>query len=281
MINEIIIGMLGLAATMVMSIASLAYWLGRRFTQIDAQFANINERFKQIDERFTQIDERFKHIDERFTQIDAQFANINERFKQIDERFKRVEEMIDYKIRQVEGHLKEMGENINARIGHIEDRLREIEVNVNARINQVEGRLKEMDEDINARINQVEGRLNVVVKGINSVVESTRNQMEFFAEFLGFRKVLDARDVTFVKNELIRLSVTPLMNPLTREEFQRMKELIEKEKLSLQEADELREIARKLVREYGGTVPEVWKLLIYASIMRGIALSELEEEKKE
>ncbi|MGB9760756.1 MAG: hypothetical protein ACPLZG_13080, partial [Thermoproteota archaeon] len=58
-------------------------------------------------------------------------------------------------------------------------------------------------------------------------------------------------------------------------------ELLDKEKLSLQEADELREIARKLVREYGDKIGETWKLLMYASVMRGIALSELEEQKQQ
>jgi len=50
-----------------------------------------------------------------------------------------------------------------------------------------------------------------------------------------------------LKNELVRLSAMSLVNPLTKEEAQRLKELINKEKLSLQEADELRSIARKLV----------------------------------
>ena len=57
--------------------------------------------------------------------------------------------------------------------------------------------------------------------------------------------------------------------------------MLDKEKLSLQEADELREIARKLVREYGDKIGETWKLLMYASVMKGIALSELEEQKQQ
>ena len=81
-----------------------------------------------------------------------------------------------------------------------------------------------------------------------------------------------------MKGELYRLSA--MLNPLTKEEAIRLKELLDKEKLTLEEADNLREIARKLVREYGDRVGEAWKLLIYASIMRGIALSELEERKE-
>ena len=38
------------------AIASLAYWLGRKF-------AEINEEFKLIDRRFAEIDERFKRLE--------------------------------------------------------------------------------------------------------------------------------------------------------------------------------------------------------------------------
>ena len=72
----------------------------------------------------------------------------------------------------------------------------------------------------------------------------------------------------FVKGELARLA---RLNPLTEEELRRIRELVEKEELTLEEADELRELARKFVKEHGN-VPGAWKLLIYASIMRGIAL---------
>jgi septal ring factor EnvC (AmiA/AmiB activator) len=121
----------------------------------------------------------------------------------------------------------------------------------NERFDRVEENIK----DINARNARIEERLNLMARGMNEIVASTRNQAEFFAEFLGFRKILEP--VAFIKNELLRLSARTLTNPLTKEEAQRMRELIEKEKLTLQEADELREIARKLVSEYGAIVPEV------------------------
>jgi hypothetical protein len=187
---EFLLTMLGNLITILISIASLAYWLGKKFTQID-------ERFKIIDEKFKVIDEKFKAVDERFNNFER----------------------------------------------------------------------------------AINGRFDAMERRISSIMEATRNQLEFFTEFLGFRKVIEQRDVTFVKGELYRLSSTH--NPLTKEESIRLKELLDKEKLSLQEADELREIARKLVREYGDKIGETWKLLIYASIMRGIALSELEEEKRQ
>ncbi|MEM0162627.1 MAG: hypothetical protein QW314_06465 [Thermoproteota archaeon] len=199
---ELLVAMLGSLITIFASIGSLAYWLGRKFTQIDARLEALE---KKIDERFEVAEKR---TNERFEALE----------KKIDERFEVTEE----------------------------------------------------------RTNE---RFNTIERKTGNIVEATRNQLEFFTEFLGFRKVIEQRDVTFVRGELSRLS--SISNPLTKEESKRLKELLDKDKLTLQEADELREIARKLVREYGDKVGETWKLLMYASLMRGIALSELEEQEKQ
>jgi hypothetical protein len=44
------------------AIASLAYWLGRKF-------AEINEEFKLIDRRFAEVDKRFKRLESAFIQF--------------------------------------------------------------------------------------------------------------------------------------------------------------------------------------------------------------------
>ena len=200
--DEILITIVGTFTTIMVSLISLAYWLGKKFAQIDGRFA-------QIDARFAQIDERFESLEKR----------------------------ISGAIKDLEGKIGDTAESLEGRISDVAKSL--------------------------------EGR-------INGIARATKSQLEFFAEFLGFRKILEQRDVVFVKSELSRLLMAQAkaINPLTKEETRRLKELIEKDKLTLQEADELREIARKLVDEYGHEISETWKLLIYASIMRGIALSE-------
>ena len=122
---------------------------------------------------------------------------------------------------------------------------------------------------------QVKARLRAMEARLDSVARATMDQFEFFAEFLGYRGVLDSRDVFFVKGELARLA---RVNPLTEAELRRIRELVEREELTLEEADELRELARKFVVEHGD-MPGAWKLLIYASIMRGIALRKLGQSK--
>jgi len=50
------LAVLGLAVTIVVQIAGLAYWLGRKF-------ATIEERFKEIDRRFEEVDKRFERLE--------------------------------------------------------------------------------------------------------------------------------------------------------------------------------------------------------------------------
>jgi len=57
------IAVLTLAVTIVVQIAGLAYWLGRKF-------AAIEERFREIDRRFEEVDKRFKEIDKRFEKLE-------------------------------------------------------------------------------------------------------------------------------------------------------------------------------------------------------------------
>jgi Skp family chaperone for outer membrane proteins len=213
---ELLSAILGSLLTILASLASLAYWLGRKFAQIDARFkaveGSVNALRREFDEKLSSLERRY------------------------DEKLGLLEERFDGKLSSLE---------------------------------------KSFDEKLSSLERRFDEKLSMVERKVGSVAEAARNQLEFFTEFLGYKRVISWRDVTFVKGELYRLSAAP--NPLTKEEAARLKELLDKEKLTLEEADELREIARKLVKEYGDRVGETWKLLIYASIMRGLALSELEE----
>ena len=216
---ELLSAILGSLLTILASLASLAYWLGRKFAQIDARFkaveGSVNALRREFDEKLSSLERRY------------------------DEKLGLLEERFDGKLSSLE---------------------------------------KSFDEKLSSLERRFDEKLSMVERKVSSVAEAARNQLEFFTEFLGYKRVISWRDVTFVKGELYRPSAAP--NLLTKEEAARLKELLDKEKLTLEEADELREIARKLVKEYGDRVGETWKLLIYASIMRGLALSELEEPEE-
>jgi hypothetical protein len=52
------------------SIASLAYWLERKFEAIDRRFEAIDRRFEEVDKRFMGVDNRFEELEKR---IEASF----------------------------------------------------------------------------------------------------------------------------------------------------------------------------------------------------------------
>jgi len=72
------IAVLGLAVTIVVQIAGLAYWLGRKFAAIEERFREIDRRFREVDRRFSEVNERFKGIEQRFEEINKRFEKLEQ-----------------------------------------------------------------------------------------------------------------------------------------------------------------------------------------------------------
>jgi DNA repair exonuclease SbcCD ATPase subunit len=197
-LTQVLITIIGTLVPVLLSLITLAYWLG-------GKFASIDERFARIDERFERIDERFKSIDKRFEEV-------NKRFEEVNRRFEEVKAYIDSRI--------------------------------------------------------------------NRLAEANRAYQEFFIEYLSVKGLLRPLEASMLKGEIERFTRLSTMNPLTREEWEKIRRYLEKDELTLEEALELRRLARKVTDEYGDRI-EAWKLHIYASIMVGWALrKKLEEEGK-
>ncbi len=197
-LTQVLITIIGTLVPVLLSLITLAYWLG-------GKFASIDERFARIDERFERIDERFKSIDKRFEEV-------NRRFEEVNRRFEEVKAYIDSRI--------------------------------------------------------------------NRLAEANRAYQEFFIEYLSVKGLLRPLEASMLKGEIERFTRLSTMNPLTREEWEKIRRYLEKDELTLEEALELRRLARKVTDEYGDRI-EAWKLHIYASIMVGWALrKKLEEEGK-
>ena len=152
---------------------------------------------------------------------------------------------------------------------------------------EIRMRFKEIDErfrQIDERFKEIDGRFNEL-KGyidsrVNRLSEAFNDYQEFFVEYLSAEGLLKPERATMVKNEARRIMrLATSTNPLTKEEWKRLGELLDKDDLTLEEALELRELARKVVKEYG-EYPEAWKLHIYASIMVGRALRKMSEGGK-
>jgi hypothetical protein len=116
----------------------------------------------------------------------------------------------------------------------------------------------------------------------NSLKKDLRSVNEFMIDFLSYEGVLRREASELLRREMSRvLSGNPITDVLTEEERRRLKELIEKDELTLEEADELYKIADKLVEEYGDKYTEVWKLLWYSRFWIGYNLRKQREERKE
>jgi len=172
------------------------------------------------------------------------FAQIEERFKQIEERFK----MIDERFKQID-----------------------------RRFDQIDSRFKQADdkfEKVDSRFERLEASLKAYIdEKFDSLKRSVKSVNEFIVDFLSYEGVL--------KREISRvLSANPITDALTEEERKRLKELLEKDELTLEEADELYAIADKLVEKYGHKYTEVWKLLWYSRFWIGYNLRKQKEKEE-
>lgn len=211
---EIAIGFVTSIATIIASVASLGYWLGKKFQQID-------DRFNLVEHRFKSIDDRFKSIEERFNVVDGRFKLIEERFKSVDDKFKSIEDKID-----------------------------------------------ELRRYVDSRFNRF--------------AQSLQMFHEFFIEYLSSEGIIPQRSKALLITEARNILKLSMTNPLTKEEWEKLKKYLEKEveEFTLEEAYDFLEIARKAAWEYGDR-PEAWKLHLYAAAVVGWTIRRLYGEEKD
>jgi len=106
----------------------------------------------------------------------------------------------------------------------------------------------------------------VVVSTLSLVVNLTRSVGD-----LGERitRVEDGIERLTISNT--RRIVSTATNPFTEAE-RRLLELVDKDDLTLEEAEELHELARKFYREYIEKTPDAYKVLLYAAAKHGEVL---------
>lgn len=67
MVDELLIGLLGTIITIIASIATLAYWLGKKFTEIDYRFKEIDNKFEGVYHELKDIRAGINRLTEGFT----------------------------------------------------------------------------------------------------------------------------------------------------------------------------------------------------------------------
>jgi predicted transcriptional regulator len=174
--------------------------------------------------------------------LGRKFGEIDERFRAIDERFK----LVDEKFKM-----------IDERFQHIDERFK-----------QVDKRFDELESRILGRLERLASAFTYY--------------HEFFLEVLSREGVIKSDIAEVLAREARRVVKLAMLNPLTKEEWEKIKEYLDKSErgeLTLEEADEFLELARKVVKDYG-EYAEAWKLHMYATIVRALLIKKLAEKKR-
>lgn len=135
---------------------------------------------------------------------------------------------------------------------------------------------------MNSRFDEVKEYVDSKFKELKDYVDKRFDELDKGLREYVDRKVEDLDKRVFARAERPPAKVEHRL--LTKEEWEKLKEYLdksEKDELTLEEADDFLELARKVVKEHGDR-PEAWKLHIYATITRALLVKKhYEMEKKE
>ena len=115
----------------------------------------------------------------------------------------------------------------------------------------------------------IEGLRSEMRSGFNRLANVINSVGEIIAVYLGSRGVLKPEDVYILRTVIKGLASTAT-NPFTEAERRRLLELVDKDDLTIEEAEELHRLARKFYEEYIDKTPDAFKVLFYAAAMLGI-----------
>ena len=119
-------------------------------------------------------------------------------------------------------------------------------------------------EALKTSVDELRGELRREVGALRGVIDGVG---EVIVEYLRLRGVISPGDADLLKITIKGLASTAT-NPLTEEERRRLLELVDKDDLTIEEAEELYRLARKLYEEYIYKTPDAFKALLYAVIKR-------------
>jgi len=156
-------------------------------------------------------------------------------------------------------------------------RLARIEKDVESLRRDVDGLRRDVNE-LKAGVGELRIGLTNVQRDVGELRRAVNGLGDFLAnlvEKLSGKGVLE--DANLLKTALRNMTNT-VTNPLTPEERRRLVELIDKDELTPEEADELARLARRFYREYAGKVENAWLMLYYAAVKRGVTYRKYNRE---
>jgi polyhydroxyalkanoate synthesis regulator phasin len=124
---------------------------------------------------------------------------------------------------------------------------------------------------LGSRLTRVEKDIERLGERLDRLTNAIVNVGEAIVDFLRFRGVLKPEEADYLKSDIKRLTSIAI-NPFTEAERRRLLELVDKDDLTLEEAEELHNLARKFYREYIEKTPDAIKVLLYAAAKHGEVL---------
>ncbi|HWQ18036.1 MAG TPA: hypothetical protein VNL13_09425 [Sulfolobales archaeon] len=177
-----------------------------------------------------------------------------------------------YDLRSGVEDLRSSLDGFESRVNVLESRLSNLETLAKTHDSRIDGLVSEA-KDLRSSVNSIGKRVEDLEHGLSSYQGSL---VELLASE-GFIAI-DGRDLTLGEvRKIIELSPDSFS---IEDGWGRVRELLDKEELSLEEALELRDLARKAIEEHGDRI-EAWKLHLYSSIAVGLARKKQAEKEKE
>jgi tetrahydromethanopterin S-methyltransferase subunit G len=152
---------------------------------------------------------------------------------------------------------------------------------IDKRFEEIDKRFEEIDrrfEEVNKRFEEMERRFTVFADSVRSAVVAMNSAV---IEFLGIKGLISLSEVSFLINEVARISQSIRANPISKEEVEFIRSVFAKgdiDKISVEELERVAEIAKRWWYEDGSEV--AYKLFIYVWMLRAYKLYSKKGQEK-
>ena len=250
--EELLYYVVGFSLTIVGMIASVAYWLGRRFALIDRKFESLRNEFRE-------------ELREVRTELDSKLGGLKAELGSVEKELKA-------EIGRVEAELK--AEISGTKTG-LKAELDSVRAGLKAEIDSVKAELGGRLDALREEVRELRGQFARAFEGLRTAVSSSH---ALILDFLALKGLLDEREAGFVKAEIGRVISMVQLNPITREELEFLKRVVAKDlnEITLEEAERMVEIGKRWWFEDGSEV--AYKVYLGGLVIRGYIISKAVRE---
>ena len=249
---EWLIALIGNIVSIGVSIGSLAYWLGRKFTCVEL-------RLKGIEGRITTLDSRVESFEKRIEVLERRFDRIEHRVESLERRVSNIEKILKEFDSRLSSLEKRFGE-LEYRADILCKRVDKLEI----KVNDVDVRLRNLEFRFESFVNDVKRSLKIVIE----CVESCQHTM---IDFMSMKGLFTDKERDFIIREIERIVSTRLhmLNPLKPEEAKFILEVLQELKtknpreIDLSKLDRIMEIAERWLYEDADPDAAKLKMLVY------------------